>query len=223
MKFPDIIYEDEYILVLNKPSGLAVQGGSGVAVSMDDMLKKLSPRPLLVHRLDRDTSGVLITAKSAREAARCEGVFLSGGAGKHYRAVCAGEPPQTGIIAGGLTVRGREKYAHTSFTLVSSGDLAALFNKEEELGRYSLLEITITTGRMHQIRRQLAASGWPVLGDDKYGDFSLNRRLKKSIGVKRLMLHAYMLRFPAANGAMLEFRAPIPGAFLPYLKPAAGG
>ncbi|MDR2182011.1 MAG: RluA family pseudouridine synthase [Treponema sp.] len=221
VKFPDVIYEDETILVLNKPAGLAVQGGKGVTVSLDDLLRSRDPRPLLVHRLDRGTSGLILCAKTAEEAARCARVFAGGAAEKRYLAVCAGEPPLRGSIAAGLEIRGRRKNALTAYRRLAAASLAA-----EGAGRpvrCALLELTIATGRMHQIRRHLAASHWPVLGDDKYGDFALNKSLKKAAGLRRLLLHARSLRFPLSNGGNLELEAPLPDSFRGFLAAAGLG
>ncbi|MDR2767631.1 MAG: RNA pseudouridine synthase, partial [Treponema sp.] len=199
IKFPDVVYEDETILVLDKPAGLAVQGGKGISVSLDDLLRSRDPRPLLVHRLDRDTSGLILCAKTAKEAARCALVFAGGAAEKRYLAVCAGEPPPRGTIAADIEIRGKRKNALTAYRRLAAASLAA-----EPGGRCALLELAIATGRMHQIRRHLAASHWPVLGDDKYGDFALNKALKKNAGLRRLLLHAHSLRFPASDGGVLE-------------------
>ena len=179
-----ILFENDVCMVFDKPAGLAVQGGAGVRYSLDDFLaENFSPRPFLVHRLDKDTSGVILVAKDKASAARFSALFAGKtGITKQYLAVCSGRPEKDcGVISLDLDVRGKLKKSETSYKLLS-----------ENQG-FSLLELELGTGRMHQIRRHLADVGLPVLGDDKYGDFALNKRLRKSHGIKRLMLHASRL------------------------------
>jgi 23S rRNA pseudouridine955/2504/2580 synthase len=244
LKRVDVLFENDQILILNKPAGLAVQGGRGIQVSLDSLLaEEYSPRPLLVHRLDQDTSGLILVAKHREAAARFSRLFAegkmpagsvgsagsarSGGPGtgkaedrrakdgapgclvKRYLAVCAGFPPmESGIISLNLNIRGVEKQARTAWKrLAGNGD-------------FSLLELELSTGRMHQIRRHLAQTGNPVLGDEKYGDFPLNRQLRKTRGLKRLLLHACRLIIPpgpAGLPASLDISAPLPDYFRPFL------
>ena len=162
----EVIYEDSSCIVINKPAGLAVQGGRGIGISLDSILTESWPqRPLLVHRLDRDTSGIVLTAKNKIAAAGFSRL-LEAQAGKgfirRYLAVCKGRPALSeGIIRADLNVNGLVKKSKTHYKLLSgfSGD-----------GEFSLLELELETGRMHQIRRHLAMTGNPILGDDKYGD-----------------------------------------------------
>ncbi|MDR0623748.1 MAG: RluA family pseudouridine synthase [Treponema sp.] len=223
MRRVTVLFENDEILILNKPAGLAVQGGEGIGASLDSILTEAySPRPLLVHRLDRDTSGVILTAKTPGAAARYSRLFAegkplspSGGAGpgeglvKQYRALCAGVPPEdSGLIRFSLDIRGAKKTARTAYRRLSGN------------GDFSLLELELGTGRTHQIRRHLAQTGNPVLGDDKYGDFALNRRLRKTMGLRRLLLHAFRLVLPPSVtglGAPLDITAPLPGYFTPFL------
>jgi 23S rRNA pseudouridine955/2504/2580 synthase len=209
LKRIDVLFENECCLVLNKPAGLAVQGGEGVGASLDALLAaEYTPRPLLVHRLDKDTSGVILVAKNREAAARFSALF-GGGVLKQYLAVCAGIPqPPEGLIREDLEVRGRVKKSETRYRVLGSSagapDCAAL---ELELG----------TGRMHQIRRHLAHTGHPILGDDKYGDFALNRAFRKSAGLKRLLLHASRLVIaPASFPGGLDVTAPLPDYFGPF-------
>jgi 23S rRNA pseudouridine955/2504/2580 synthase len=203
----DIIYEDNVCIVINKPAGLAVQGGKGVGVSLDSVLAKTWPeRPLLVHRLDRDTSGLILVAKT-KEAARHFSQLLGEERAviKRYLAVCKGKPEQAeGVIRAELDVRGTVKNSETRYRLLSaSGD-----------GEFSLLELELGTGRMHQIRRHLAMTGNPVLGDDKYGDFKLNHQLRKTVKLRNLLLHASRLIIPeAAGNRRLDLSAPLPAYF----------
>ena len=187
-----ILFENEFCLVLNKPSGLAVQGGEGVKVSLDSLLaKNYNPRPLLVHRLDKDTSGIILVAKT-KEAASGFSVLLAGkgrSVVKQYVGLCSGVPePAQGAIRLEINVRGSEKEAETLYRIVSAAHIGGI--------SCSLLELKLGTGRMHQIRRHLAGIGHPLLGDDKYGNFSLNKELRKALGLKNLLLHASRLIIP---------------------------
>lgn len=202
-----VLFEDDEILAIDKVSGLAVQGGSGVGVSLDVLLARArSPAPLLLHRLDRDTSGLILAAKTRAAAAKYS--VLLRGMDKRYAALCAGSAPERGRVSSPLSVRGKTLSAETAFRRTASGVLS---------GRpCSFLEIRPGTGRMHQIRRHLAGLGFPVLGDDKYGDFSLNKTLRKSAGIKRLLLHAASLTLPGG----LVVRAPLPEHFRLALEAA---
>jgi 23S rRNA pseudouridine955/2504/2580 synthase len=207
----EILFEDDFLIVINKPAGLAVQGGKGVKSSVDKILAEIrTPAPLLVHRLDKDTSGVLAAAKGRETASRFSGFFGGGGkAVKQYIAVCSGIPAKKeGVITLELDVRGSMKNSETRYRVVKSGKMP--FIEEGAEPEYSVLEIELGTGRMHQIRRHLAMIGNPVLGDDKYGDFSLNKKLRKA-GVKRLLLHA--ARLTLKDGVQLDVYAPVPQYF----------
>ena len=207
-------------MVINKPSGLAVQGGEGVKVSLDSILsERFHPRPLLVHRLDRDTSGLILVAKTKEAAAAFSALFSKeGGLVKCYLGICSGVPDQKeGLISFDLEVKGKGqgravKKSRTIYRLLSSASAAEF--------PCSLLELELGTGRMHQIRRHLALKGHPILGDDKYGDFSLNKKLKKALGLKNLLLHAHKLiisSMPEVPGG-LDISAPPPDYFSLCLK-----
>lgn len=214
MALLSVVYEDDDIIVIDKPSGLAVQGGERVSRSVDDLLaEQLGAKAFLVHRLDKDTSGLLLVAKTRDAASRWSPLVAGGAVKKTYLAVCAGAPnPAAGAIDDPVEKGGRSMEALTRYrTLASSGG-------------FSLLELDLGTGRMHQIRIHLSGVGCPILGDDKYGDFALNKRLKKERGLKRLLLHAYRLRVLAGTGSggLLSLAAPPPahfGAFLAELDP----
>jgi 23S rRNA pseudouridine955/2504/2580 synthase len=206
MKGVTVLYEDDEMLALNKPAGLAVQGGAGVSVSLDALLSARGTPHFLVHRLDRDTSGVILTAKTREAAARCAALFREGRVEKRYLAFCAGSPPERGHIREELAVRGKTRPAETRYRLLACGTLCG-----DVL--CSLLELEPATGRMHQLRRHLAGRGFPILGDGKYGIFTLNRTLRKSAGLNRLLLHAASLSFPG----LLPIRAPLPEHFLRIL------
>ena len=222
MKNIEILYEDNFSIVVNKPAGLAVQGGKGVNSSLDKILAQMrAPAPLLVHRLDKDTSGVLLAAKGREEAALFSrllgGVQNAAGGGKKavkkYTAVCLGHPAKKeGTIREDLMIKGIMKKSETRYRVIKSGklDIPACGDVE-----FSVLELELGTGRMHQIRRHLAMNGNPILGDDKYGDFSLNKKLRKTAGLKRLLLHAS--RLVIKNDKInIDAAAPLPEYFSPF-------
>jgi len=212
MKSIEILYEDDFSIVVNKPAGLAVQGGKGVKSSLDKILQEIrSPPPLLVHRLDKDTSGVLLAAKGRENAARFSRLL-----GEHrktvkqYIAVCAGSPEKKeGTIAADLKIRQSMKKSETRYRVIKEGKLPLPQTLD-----YCVLELELRTGRMHQIRRHLAMNGTPILGDDKYGDFSLNKKIRKA-GVKRLLLHAS--RLVIREEPILDVHAPLPEYFAQFV------
>jgi 23S rRNA pseudouridine955/2504/2580 synthase len=204
MKQLDIIYEDDSCIVINKPAGLAVQGGKGIAVSLDSLLTQMrSERPLLVHRLDRDTSGLILAAKTKTAAAAYSRLLAEKTVIKRYLAVCKGKPDQReGVIRDELLIHGNMKKSETHYRLLRAGE------------EFSLMELELGTGRMHQIRRHLAMSGTPILGDDKYGDFDLNHKLRKDMKLRHLLLHAARLIIPQTpDGKNLDLTAPPPEYF----------
>ncbi|MDR1351753.1 MAG: RNA pseudouridine synthase [Treponema sp.] len=237
MKRIDVLFENNECVVLNKPSGFPVQGGKGVGISLDSVLKDPGGRfgpavrleegkaLLLVHRLDRDTSGALLVAKGREAAAKFSALFAAGrardgssGKGavrKCYLAVCAGRPsPDSGVIRTGLDIRGKRKTAETGYARLKGGCLPA------GGAEFSALELELGTGRMHQIRRHLHQIGCPVLGDDKYGDFALNRELRKQGAVKRLLLHASRLVIADAG---IDVSAPLPECFAFFFQEEGRG
>ena len=208
----EILFEDDSSIIINKPAGLAVQGGKGVKTSADRLLAKLRPekQPLLVHRLDKDTSGALLAAKGREAAARFSVLFAGKKTIKQYIAVCAGCPKKSeDIITGGLLIRGSLKKSETRYKVIKTG---ALETPDLE---FSVLELELGTGRMHQIRRHLAMNKNPILGDDKYGDFTLNKKLRKEANLKRLLLHAS--RLIIHEGFNIDIQAPLPQYFYPYI------
>ena len=226
MEIP-LLFENDHCLVFNKPAGLSVQGGEGVKVSLDSIISGIySPRPLLVHRLDRDTSGVILVARNREAAAEFSALFadserdhFSGRKkiGKKYLAAVSGIPEsESGEIRLDLSVHGKNKKSDTLYRLISGSD-----KDEKADGDFSLLELEPGTGRMHQIRRHLASLGHPVLGDDKYGDFKLNKKLRKLYRLKNLLLHASRLRIPPIQGFMddgIDVSADLPDYFVRFLS-----
>jgi 23S rRNA pseudouridine955/2504/2580 synthase len=208
-----IIHEDERLLVLDKPSGLAVHGGSGLDFGVIEALRALRPdEPLeLAHRLDRDTSGLLLVARKRSALRELHALLRDGGIEKKYLALVVGRwelgkklidaPLQTEARVGGertVRVGAGGKSARTQFALV------------QQYGpRASLVEASLETGRTHQIRVHAAWCGHPVAGDPKYGDAGANEQLR-AFGLNRLFLHAHHLTFAWAGGGLQSFSAPLP-------------
>jgi 23S rRNA pseudouridine955/2504/2580 synthase len=208
----EILYEDDYIIAVNKPAGLAVQGGKGVKTSLDTLLAALrDPSPLLVHRLDKDTSGALMAAKGRENAARFSNLLNSRKITKQYTAVCSGRPKnEQGVITDKLLIHGNLKDSETRYKTLKT----SVFTEENI--EYSVLELELGTGRMHQIRRHLAMNGNPILGDDKYGDFKLNKKLHKIAGLKHLLLHAS--RLIIKDDINIDIKAPLPEYFQAFMS-----
>lgn len=204
------MYEDDECLVINKEAGLPVQGGKGAAVNLDAILAaSWKPRPLLTHRLDKDTSGVILTAKTPAAAAWFTREFAGKRVKKQYLALCHQRKnaidDREGIIHSRLERKGVLKDALTYYRLLGAS------------GGYAFFRLEPGTGRMHQIRRHLSQEGLPIIGDDKYGDFALNRRLRGEAGIKKMLLHAVSLAIPLRSGHILELSAPLPSHFLEAL------
>ena len=194
MKKPEILYESKSFIVINKPAGLCVQGGKGIKISLDKIIEmRLGIRPFLVHRLDRETSGLIIVAKNKESAAGFSKLFESrqkNGIIKRYLAICKGKPASIkGLIKNDLIIHGTVKKCETRWRQIE------IF-KDSAGEEYSMLELELGTGRLHQIRRHLAMQGNPIIGDDKYGDFTLNHKLRKTIKLRNLLLHASQIIIP---------------------------
>jgi 23S rRNA pseudouridine955/2504/2580 synthase len=212
MKNIRILYEDDHIIIVDKPAGLAVQGGEGVKTSLDAILAELrTPKPLLVHRLDKDTSGTLLAAKGREDAAYFSRLISGSKISKQYVAVCAGRPKdENGAITDKLLIHGSYKSSETRYKILKTGVFP------EDNTEYSVLELELGTGRMHQIRRHLSMNGYPILGDDKYGDFALNKKLRKIAGLKHLLLHAS--RLIIKDKINVDISAPLPEYFLRFFE-----
>ena len=204
-EFP-LLMEDEHMLAINKPAGVAVHGGSGVSFGVIEQLRQARPgaRMLeLVHRLDRETSGVLLVAKKRSALTRLQDQFRDRETGKTYLALVHGQwpsnkkvmdlPLQRYLLPDGVG-EGERRVRIASLTDPGAQRAITLVRVARLVGDFSLLEVTIKTGRTHQIRVHLASQGYPIVGDDKYGDFSLNKRLAAQ-GLKRMFLHAWRLQF----------------------------
>ena len=204
-----IVFEDDRLLALNKPSGVASHGGSGISFGAIETLRQLRPNQSLelVHRLDRDTSGLLIVAKKRAALVELQALMREdadargGSLRKRYLALLVGRlagenftvdaPLEVGLRQGGerhvrVGQGGKESVSH--------------FHLIERRGGHSYVDVRIDTGRTHQIRVHAAHLGHPVAGDDKYGEKEVNRRLKEQTGLKRLFLHAASLEFSLDGG-----------------------
>ena len=216
----NILFEDEALIVLNKPSGIAVHGGSGISYGVIEAMRKLKPdcRGLeLVHRLDRETSGCLLIAKKRSSLRRLHEALREGAVNKYYLALCQGKwrggsrlidaPLQKNTLSSGermVRVNAEGKEAQSRFTPRQHFKLA------------TLMEVELFTGRTHQIRVHASHAGHPLAGDEKYGDKAFNR-LMRDYGLRRLFLHAQRLRFPWGSGE-LEIDAPLDEALEGVLK-----
>lgn len=209
-----IVFEDARLLVINKPSGVASHGGSGISHGAIETMRALRPNQglELVHRLDRDTSGLLVMAKKRSALSELQALLREdhdgtgpGGIRKRYLTLLAGRMPDgtmtvdaplhVGLRQGGerhvqVDPRGKPSLSH--------------FRVLERRGGHSFCEVRIETGRTHQIRVHAQHIGHPVAGDDKYGDAAINRRLREQVGLKRLFLHAASLQF-ALDGGRAEY------------------
>ena len=190
-----ILFENDEIRVINKPQGLAVQGGKDVKTSVDTELalqtgEKIYP----VHRLDKETCGILVTAKNPKAATKWTNLIGSKQVKKQYHALCFGKFEKTsGKFDLSVNEKGIEKNALTYYKVLSCSEQISFSENPDEKFCFSLVELTLETGRMHQIRKHLAQNKTPILADDKYGDFKLNKLIKKQFGIKRLMLLAKIL------------------------------
>jgi 23S rRNA pseudouridine955/2504/2580 synthase len=212
-EFP-VVHEDAALLVVDKPSGVAVHGGSGVSFGVIESLRASRPQAKLLelaHRLDRDTSGLLVVAKKRSALVELHRMLRDGEVEKTYLAVVKGVPAREAFeirepLHKHVAASGERRVS------VAEGGREAITQVKVVKGSkaYTLLEVRLLTGRTHQIRVHLSHAGHPVLGDDKYGDFELNRSLAKA-GVKRLFLHARRLAFAhPVGGERLRLEAAVP-------------
>jgi len=211
--FP-VVFEDEALLIIDKPAGVAVHGGSGVSFGVIEQLRaaRAESRFLeLVHRLDRETSGLLILAKKRPALVAMHGALREGRVVKRYLALVRGAWTRAARSVE-LPLRKRVTPTGARHVSVEEGGQSSRteFRLVERCGDFSLVEATLATGRTHQIRVHLAHLGFPILGDERYGDFELNKALAKR-GLKRMFLHARALGFDhPLGGGRVELEAPLP-------------
>ena len=229
----DVLYQDDHILVINKPAGIAVHGGSGISHGVIEQLRSQHPEWKfleLVHRLDRETSGILLLARKRQSLVELHRQIRQGIVKKHYLTLVRGKwrnsvqnvrlplnkyltamGERRVAVAVGKNDQDKIQQAHTLFTL------------QKTWKDFSLLDAELKTGRTHQIRVHLAYLGFPIAGDDKYGDFGLNKRLQKDDGegyvLRRMFLHAST--FTCAHpetGDVLYLEAPLPDELCVFLR-----
>jgi 23S rRNA pseudouridine955/2504/2580 synthase len=221
-----VLYEDKRLLVIDKPSGIAVHGGSGISHGIIELLRHARPelRDLsLVHRLDRETSGCLVLAKRRSALRELHAKFRDGVVEKNYLGLVIGDW-QLGkqLIDKPLLVqhrKGGERH------VVVSGDgkrAQTRVQLSRTFGKYSLLRCSPLTGRTHQIRVHLQFLDFPLAGDERYGDEEQNRRAEK-LGLKRLFLHAQSIVFPDDSGNELHFTSPLADDLERFLTTIQGG
>lgn len=222
-----LLFEDDALLAVNKPAGIAVHGGSGVSFGVIEALRR--QRPLarfleLAHRLDRETSGILLVGKKRSALTKLHDMFRDGGRSADKRYLV--------LVSGRWTDKSRNVHLPLHKYLLENGERRVrvaedgkpsqtIFRLVARWERFSLLEAQLKTGRTHQIRVHLAHLGFPIAGDEKYGDFALNKALAKE-GLKRMFLHAWKMSFPhPLKDERLELEAPLPEAlagFVDYLE-----
>ena len=221
-----IIFQDRHLLVVDKPSGVAVHGGSGMSFGVIEALRSSRPRETLelVHRLDRDTSGCLLVARDRATLTVLHALIREGGLQKTYLALVAGSwQLGTKRIDAPLATDNRERgERHVRVTKAGKASVS-VFKPVQFFGKLAtLMEVQIPTGRTHQIRVHAAFAGHPLLGDDKYGDRARNAEVK-GLGLKRTFLHAQSVAFEwPGSGVPFHVNAPLPaelGAVLDALTP----
>lgn len=211
-----IVFEDARLLAINKPSGIASHGGSGISFGVIETLRALRPRDSLelVHRLDRDTSGLMVLAKKRSALTELQRLLREdhgSGIEKRYLALLAGRMPD-GVMSVDAPLHVGLRQGGERHVQVNQAGKPSMshFRVLERRGGQSYCEVRIETGRTHQIRVHAQHIGHPVAGDDKYGDVAVNKRLREQVGLKRLFLHASTLEFALDGGkAPYSLSAPL--------------
>ncbi|MFW5432639.1 MAG: RluA family pseudouridine synthase [Methylophilaceae bacterium] len=225
-----VVYEDDAMLVIDKPAGFAVHGGSGISRGVIEQLRLERPRAKfleLVHRLDRETSGVLLLAKKRTALVALHEAIRANKTDKRYAVLVAGEwqeakkrvvlDLQKYVLPSGerrvnvVTDKAKDKFDQAQVS-------ETIFYLKQSFDGFSLLEAKLITGRTHQLRVQLAHLGFPILGDDKYGNFELNKKLQKK-GLKRMFLHSVETKlYHPLSKEKLRLVAPIPNVLERFMQ-----
>jgi 23S rRNA pseudouridine955/2504/2580 synthase len=218
-----ILFEDDCLIAIDKPSGVAVHGGSGVSFGVIEQMRMARPQAKfleLVHRLDRDTSGILLIAKKRSALTNLQNQFRERETGKTYLALVARRWPANKKVLDKPLFKYLLPDGEKRVKVVSRDDpngmpsVTLVKVRDSASTAFSLLEVTIKTGRTHQIRVHLASEGFPIVGDDKYGNFELNKsllRTGKLPVLKRMFLHAWRLQFNhPVSGERIEIMAQLP-------------
>ena len=222
-EFP-ILFEDAHLLAIHKPAGVAVHGGSGVSFGVIEQLRQARPDAAfleLVHRLDKDTSGVLLLAKKRSALTHVQDQFRSRDTGKLYAALVLGHwPAKLKVIDVALhktlDARGERHVLPVTPDHPDGRRSISLVSVVQHFAACTLLDVALKTGRTHQIRVHLQQAGHPIVGDPKYGDFALNRQWARGEGLSghrfdRMFLHARQLQFDhPASGERITVQAPLP-------------
>jgi 23S rRNA pseudouridine955/2504/2580 synthase len=208
-----IIHEDERLMVIDKPAGVAVHGGSGVSFGVIETLRALRPEETLelVHRLDRDTSGCLLIAKRGSTLRSLHALLREDGFEKRYLVLVKG-PWDLGEKRIDVPLRTDTRVGGERTVKVAEGGKPSVsrFRPVEFFGRIAtLLEVMLETGRTHQIRVHAAHAGHPVAGDEKYGDPAFNESMR-ALGLKRMFLHAHSVSFDWPEGGQFSINTPLP-------------
>ena len=225
-EFP-ILLEDDHLIAIDKPAGVAVHGGSGVSFGVIEQLRRARPQAKfleLVHRLDRETSGILLVAKKRSALTNLQDQFRERETGKTYLALVVGAWPANKKVLDKPLVKfllpgkdghdGERRVKVTSKNDPLGMKAVTLVKVAQKSEKFTLLEVTIKTGRTHQIRVHLASEGFAIAGDDKYGDFEVNKALQKQ-ELKRMFLHAWRLQFNhPATGERVALTAELPTELL---------
>ena len=197
-----VLYENDEIYIINKPSGVSVQGGAGISHPLDEEFSKQTGHKVyLVHRLDKETSGLMLVAKSPEAASKWTKLIASKQVQKTYTAYCFGKlAKKKGVINDSVIQHGENKIAVTNYRVISEFELDCVINSEEgertEKISVSKIELELQTGRMHQIRIHLSKNNCPIIGDDSHGNFKLNKIVKKAHKIKSLQLYSTRLAVP---------------------------
>jgi len=230
-EFP-VLFEDDFLLAIDKPAGTAVHGGSGVSFGVIEQLRMARPQARtleLVHRLDRETSGILLVAKKRIALKNLQEQFRDRATGKTYLALVTGPWPQRLKVLDKplhkyLLADGERRVAVVDKAHADAMTALTLVRVARSSPAYSLLEVTIKTGRTHQIRVHLADQGMPIVGDDKYGNFELNKALQRAsapVPLRRMFLHAWRLQFShPGTGAPMLLQAELPPELASFLDHA---
>jgi 23S rRNA pseudouridine955/2504/2580 synthase len=226
-EFP-LLFEDEHLLAIDKPAGVAVHGGSGVSFGVIEQLRRARPQARfleLVHRLDKETSGVLLLAKKRSALTALQDQFRARDTGKTYAALVFGDWPASLKVIDlalhkTLDGAGERQVRVVPHTHADGRRSISLVKVVRRLPGLTLLDVTIKTGRTHQIRVHLAHSGFPIVGDPKYGDFARNKAFARERGGGRMFLHAQRLVFAhPATGETVTLLAPLPAECAALLQP----
>jgi len=217
-----IVFEDKHFLVIDKPSGVASHGGSGVSHGAIELLRAARPKDHLelVHRLDRDTSGVLVFAKTRAALTGLQALIRGGEVTKQYLCLMLGHPAKARFDVNAPLLKSVLQGGERMVRVADSGKPSLTFFREmEQYPGARLMQATLGTGRTHQIRVHAAHIGHPLAGDPKYGDREMNKRFRE-MGLQRLFLHAAHLGFEL-DGRAYSFSAPLPDELKAFLDTLA--